>query len=81
MPELKPHTVSLTIARCKDCPNLHVGRLYSLDGFDRGCDWTCTAANNRAVASFVEWPRDEPKTIPRWCPLRSKPSEETSDDR
>jgi len=27
--------------------------------------------DNRHIA-YVEWPSDEPKEIPNWCPLRNK---------
>lgn len=58
----------LKIENCSECPFLKVGPLYSLDGFDRGCDWTCSKTN-KEVAGFIERPSEEPKEIPKWCPL------------
>lgn len=67
----KPDSVTLVIATCGECPHHHIGSYYSLDGFDRGRDWNCIKAN-RNIAAFVEWASEEPKTIPDWCPLRSR---------
>jgi uncharacterized repeat protein (TIGR04076 family) len=64
-------TVSLTITRCGECPHHKVGSSYSLDGFDRGSDWTCVKAN-KVIESFVERPSQEPSSVPTWCPLRKK---------
>ncbi len=60
--------VTLTIIECKHCPDVKIGISYSLDGFDRGCDWTCNhPTGSRTLATFVEKPSEEPK-IPEWCP-------------
>ena len=67
--------VVLHIEKCQDCPHLEIGMSYSLDGFDRGSDWTCKKTG-KEVASFVEWPSQAPKKIPSWCPLRVKDSKE-----
>jgi len=63
-------TVTLTITTCRCCPHVKEGPSYSLDGWDRGNDWTCqlTAKN---VADFVER-QSEVIPIPKWCPLRKK---------
>lgn len=47
-------TVKIEINTCKDCPFFKEGMDYSLDGWDRGSDWTCTKAN-KPIALFVEW--------------------------
>lgn len=62
-------TVNLTITKCGECPHHEVGIGYSLDGWDHGSDWRCKLAN-RELAGFVERPSEEPKTVPKWCPLR-----------
>ncbi len=62
-------SVTLKITRCGECPHHKVGHGYSLDGFDHGCDWTCSLAK-REIAGFVERSSQEPKEIPNWCPLR-----------
>ena len=61
--------VTLRIYKCGECPHHKVGQSYSLDGFDRGSDWTCTKAN-KEIAGFVERPSEEPTSVPTWCPLR-----------
>ena len=62
-------SVSLKITRCDQCPNLDTGMSYSLDGFDRGNDWKCKAANGKLIAGFVEWVNRDAPGIPDWCPL------------
>lgn len=64
----KPLTVTLTITKCGECPHHKVGPCCSLDGFDRGNDWTCVLAN-REIAGFVERPSEHPKSVPSRCPL------------
>ena len=59
-------TVKIEISSCKDCPFFKEGMDYSLDGWDRGSDWTCTK-KNKMIASFVEW--HDKIEIPNWCPL------------
>jgi uncharacterized repeat protein (TIGR04076 family) len=66
----KLDAVQLTIKKCGDCPHHKVGSSYSLDGWDRGSDWTCTKAG-KVIVPFVEWKREEPKGVPDWCPLRT----------
>lgn len=68
--QVSEHVV-LKIHKCGECPHRRSGPLYSLDGFDRGCDWICTKAQ-RAIVEFVERTSDEPKAIPAWCPLREQ---------
>ena len=58
----------LKITKCGECPHHKVGPLYSLDGWDRGNDWTCKLAN-REIVGFVERPADIPSEPPKWCPL------------
>ena len=60
--------VTLKIAKCGDCPHHDVGMGYSLDGWDHGNDWKCKLTG-KVIASFVERPSEEPKTIPKSCPL------------
>lgn len=74
MSKAKPY-VTLRINKCGECPHRQVGPSYSLDGFDRGEDWSCSLAK-KTIAEFVEWREsDQPKTIPGWCPLRKAPKQ------
>ena len=57
---------ALGMTHCKQCAFHSIGSSYSLDGFDRGNDWTCTKAN-KIIEGFVEWREPE---IPKWCPLK-----------
>ena len=66
-----PRQAKLIINNCKECPHFKIGTSYSFDGWDRGSDWICKKADKK-LAVFVEWPRDEPKEIPEWCPLLEK---------
>ncbi len=71
----KPRTATLVITKCSECPHLKVGPCYSLDGFDRGNDWSCALLGS-VVVPFVERPSEEPKEVPASCPLlkpRRKP--------
>jgi hypothetical protein len=58
---------NIEISSCAECPNLRKTLMYTMDGWDSGCDWLCNNMNSRRIAVFVEW-RDEPK-IPDWCPM------------
>jgi hypothetical protein len=68
-PENQDH-VNLKVTKCGECPHHKVGPSYSMDGFDRGNDWTCQLAKQEIVP-FVERPSEEPRGLPVWCPLRS----------
>ncbi len=59
----------LVLENCTQCPHYHHGHSYSLDGWDRGSDGLCRLAKDKVVVSFIERPKDEPETIPDWCPL------------
>ena len=65
-------TATLTITKCGECPHHKVGNSYSIDGWDRGEDWTC-GKTGKPLAGFVERPSDEPHEVPTWCPLIKKP--------
>jgi len=58
----------LKIKNCKECPFLVVERTMGA-----GCatDWLCgkTKRKNSKIAGYIEWPSEEPKEIPNWCPL------------
>ena len=64
-------TRAMFIKKCKECPHRYLGDLYSLDGFDRGCDWFCKHpnelkknVNGRKIATFIEWPTEEERILP-----------------
>lgn len=59
--------IILKINSCQDCPNLQKTLMYTMDGWDSGCDWLCSEMYDRRIATFVEW-RDSPE-IPDWCPI------------
>lgn len=61
-------TATLVIHKCGECPHHKVGPSYSLDGFDRGNDWTCSLLGS-VIVSFVERPSEQPKEVPANCPL------------
>lgn len=67
---MKPTIIE--IETCKECFKREVGPLYTTNGLDVGADWLCGAMDMRLIAEVVERPRDEPRDIPGWCPLRSK---------
>jgi hypothetical protein len=57
------------IENCGKCPYAKPTNDYSLDGFDRGCDYKCTLAD-KIIASLLEKESDwELIQIPEWCPL------------
>lgn len=61
--------IEIEIKNCSECPHLEKSNDYSMDGFDRGCDWTCRKVN-KTIANFVEW-QDKIK-IPSFCPYLDK---------
>jgi hypothetical protein len=64
--------ITIEIDSCRKCPFFKAGSSYSLDGFDRGYDWTCTS-NNKTIAGFVESTQEEERIeIPEWCPEAKK---------
>jgi hypothetical protein len=56
------------VRKCGECPHVEKGRTYSLDGFDRGSDWTCSKTGTQ-VGVFIERASEEPKQLPPNCPL------------
>lgn len=58
----------LTIVKCGDCPHHKIGPSYSLDGWDRGSDWTCKLTE-QVIVKFCERHNDEPTSVPEFCPL------------
>ena len=77
-------SVNLEIKTCADCPNLGTERFYTADSWEHVTTWFCkkttrpkpettdvqTPVKNSSYIAHVERTRDEPKSIPKWCPLR-----------
>lgn len=58
---------------CKCCRDLSVEKLYTADSWDHAFDWFCTFnGQHKKIAGYIEWPKEEPKEIPAWCPRRQK---------
>jgi hypothetical protein len=49
---------------------------YSTDGWDQMYDWICTKANGKTIAGAVEWHEESKITIPDWCPISIKETQE-----
>lgn len=55
----------LVLTNCKDCPHRKIERTENA-GYAH--DWICHL-KDRKIAGYIEWPSEEPKEIPEWCPL------------
>lgn len=62
----------LEIKSCKLCPNKKEANHWSSDGWDRMCDWVCSAKEDRKIAGSVEWFDESQISIPEWCPILEK---------
>ena len=62
--------ITIDINSCKECPYIEVGERRTTDGFDEGCDWTCSKAK-RQIAEFVDWRLWSLPEIPDWCPCKT----------
>lgn len=71
---MKKTKVTIEISSCKQCPFFRESSDYSLDGWDRGTDWSCGAKENKPIATFVEWHEAKKIEIPEWCPARTEPA-------
>ena len=79
-------SVNLEIVSCVDCPNMGKERFYTADSWEYVSKWFCKKTDrpksgttdrmprveNSSDIAYVEWVRDEPKEIPKWCPLRNQ---------
>ena len=67
----KPKVVKIIeLASCGDCPHK---KTKHTEGTGYGQDWLCGKMNNKEIAGYIEWSSEEPKSIPKWCPLTSLP--------
>lgn len=57
------------ISECGKCPFKKEERTM---GAGYAEDWICTKKNKK-IAGYIEWPSEEPKEIPTWCPLKNAP--------
>lgn len=64
----KPKFRLFVLSSCKECPNKVEERTM---GAGYAIDWNCKAAE-RMIKGYIEWPSEEPKKIPDWCPLPAK---------
>ncbi len=72
--------LTIKIKSCKDCPFLKIGNSYSLDGWDRGEDWSCKKKSNKSKICKVlkAWGKlkDLPKQLDlkkyhgKWCEIK-----------
>jgi len=60
----------LEIHSCKECPHKRTKPQYTADSFEHNEKWLCHAAKDKIIAQWIEWSKDEPKGIPKWCPLK-----------
>ena len=63
-----PMTVYLKLETCKLCPYMKTQRTMGA-----GCaeDWICIKGEKpREIKGYIEYPSEDPKEIPEWCPLR-----------
>jgi len=67
--EVLPKEVEIkyVITSCSKCHFIGTKRTV---GAGYALDWFCTKCNNKPIAGYVEWTRDEPSRIPEWCPYR-----------
>lgn len=68
--------VAVEIRNCKNCPHMKETNFYSTDGWDQMYDWICTKANGKTIAGAVEWHEESKITIPDWCPISIKETQE-----
>ena len=59
--------VMFKVTKCKECPNL---KTFPTPGAGFALDWCCSIAKLKLITGYIEWPSEEPKSIPKWCPLR-----------
>jgi hypothetical protein len=52
-----------------ECPKIKYEKTIGAGCAD---DYLCGAKRNKLIAGYIEWPSEEPKEVPKWCPLRSK---------
>jgi len=64
-------TVFIPINTCMECPHLKIERTI---GAGYAHDYICKAKKNgnNKIAVYVEYPSEEPKVIPDWCPFKNK---------
>jgi len=76
--------VTNEIERCGDCIHLGKKRYYTADSWEHVVSWYCKKTDRQeppqtdrqpfpkesSLIGFVERPSEEPKKIPKWCPLR-----------
>jgi len=64
-------TITIKVKNCRKCPFLNTektpGRCAE--------DWYCSKKKNKCISEYIEWPREEPKAVPDWCPYRNKKEE------
>lgn len=77
-------SVNLKLETCKECPHLKTEDYLTSDSWDHVTTWYCGKSDrpkpedrdwkpiveNSSYIANVEWPSEEPKKIPKWCPLR-----------
>lgn len=73
---------AFVIESCKNCPNRRVTR--GPGGYSE--DWYCHTESisfygpipkeAKKIGGYIEYPSDEPKGIPEWCPLPDAVEEE-----
>jgi len=57
------------LTHCKSCSHKKETNHWSSDGWDRMCDWVCSAADNKQIAESVEWKDEKHIKVPAWCPI------------
>ena len=64
-------SVWLEIHHCRGCPHRYVQQTM---GAGYAMDWFCKLTKNkvRKIAGYIEHIHEEPREIPKWCPLRRK---------
>lgn len=57
----------LELKHCRECPHCDMRHMPGHDA----SDWHCLLAK-RVISTYIEYQSDEPKEIPKWCPLPKK---------
>lgn len=63
--------IEFEIKDCQDCPFCETKRMYTGDSWEHAFDYFCKKADNKQIATYIEW-RSEMPEVPDWCPCRRK---------
>lgn len=64
--------ITIEVSNCKECPHFKEQRHYTADSFEIVSDWFCKKENDKKIAGYVEWHKEDDVKIPDWCPCSNK---------